>query len=146
MSKFKTLYTSKCLRMHVYLRPASRTYYDRTSGRPVRHRMAPRTFSNPTERLIQLHYLHLHTSIPSALSFAVILTNIKLTISTCAAFSFDLVPAKMLKQSTVYGRYEFRSSSLCTFLPLHFTFFVLLPNTLLCIPPTYTHSPVLLPA
>jgi hypothetical protein len=129
VSKCKTLYTSMCLQMHVYLGPVSRTYYGRTLDRPVRHRMTPRTFSKPSQRLIPLDYLH--SSIPGGLSLAVILASVKLTIPTCAAFSFDLVPPKMLKQTTVYERYEFRSSSLCTFLQLHVTFFVLLvlPNT-----------------
>ena len=119
MSKCKTLYTSMCLQMHVHLRPASRTYYERTLGRLVRRGVAPRIFSNPTERLIPIHYIHLHTSSPGGLSFAVILTNAKLTIPICAAYSFDLVPPKMLKQATAYERYEIRSPSLRTFLPLH---------------------------
>ena len=134
-----------CLQMHVHLRLASRTYYERTLGRPVRHRMAPRTFSNPTKRLIPLHYLHLHTSIPGGLSFAVILNNAKLTIPTFVAFSFDLVPLKMPKQGTVYGRYEIRSSSLCTFLQLHVSLYYF--QALSCeSPPTHTHSSVLFPA
>ena len=108
--------------MHVYLSPVSRTYHERTLGRPVRHRMAPKTFSKPTQRLIPLHYLH--PSLPGGLSLAVTLTNAKLTIPSCPAFSFDLVPLKMLKQITVYEGHEFRSSSPCTFLHIHVTFFV----------------------
>jgi hypothetical protein len=71
-----------CLHMHVYLRPVSRTHYDKTSDRPLRHTMAPRIFSKPILRLIPLHYLH--PSIPGGLSLALILTNAKLMIPTCA--------------------------------------------------------------